>query len=72
MTPSASEDMRTHSALVKFKVKRGENGEITQEKVRMAIRGDMVKPGIEYNTAQTSSQTPSNTASFLPSVPLVA
>jgi Reverse transcriptase (RNA-dependent DNA polymerase) len=49
-------------SLVKFSIKLNNTGQPIRHKVRVAIRGDLMKPGSEFNPAQTSSQTPSHTA----------
>jgi Reverse transcriptase (RNA-dependent DNA polymerase) len=49
-------------AIIEFKTKRDANGRELKKKVRIAIRGDLMKPGAEYNPDKTSSQTPSHTA----------
>jgi hypothetical protein len=49
-------------SLVKFSIKLNNTGQPIRHKVRIAIRGDLMKPGFEFNPAQTSSQTPSHTA----------
>jgi hypothetical protein len=60
-------------AIIKFKTKRDANGRELKKKVRIAIRGDLMKPGDVYNPDKTSSQTPSHTAlRILPPVPRVS
>jgi hypothetical protein len=49
-------------AIIKFKTKRDANGRELKKKMRIAIRGDQMKPGAESNPDKTSSQTPSHTA----------
>jgi hypothetical protein len=49
-------------AIIKFITKRNANGRELKKKVRTAIRGDLMKPGAEYNSEKTSSQTPFHTA----------
>jgi hypothetical protein len=48
-------------AIIKFKTKLDANDRELKKKVRIA-RGDLMKPGAEYNPDKTSSQTPSRTA----------
>jgi hypothetical protein len=50
------------TAIIKFKTKRDANGRELKKKVRVAIGGDLMKLGAEYNPDKTSSQTPSHTA----------
>jgi hypothetical protein len=49
-------------ATIKFETKREAKARELKKKVRIAIRGDLIKPGAEYNPDKTSSQTPSHTA----------
>jgi Reverse transcriptase (RNA-dependent DNA polymerase) len=44
-------------AIIEFKIKRDANSRELKKKVRIAIRGDLMKPGAEYNPDKTSSQT---------------
>jgi transposase InsO family protein len=54
-------DDTPRTSLVKFSIKLNSTGQPIGRKVRFAIRGDLMKPGSEFNPAQTSSQTPSHT-----------
>jgi Reverse transcriptase (RNA-dependent DNA polymerase) len=49
-------------AIIKFKTKRDANGRELKKKVRIAIRGYLMKSGAEYNPDKSSSQTPVHTA----------
>jgi hypothetical protein len=49
-------------AINKFKTKRDANGRELKNKVRIANRCHLIKPGAEYNPDKTSSKTASHTA----------
>jgi hypothetical protein len=47
--------------LFKFTQKTNSDGTASRKKVRCAIRGDAMIPGVEYDSEKTSAQTPSHT-----------
>jgi hypothetical protein len=47
-------------AIIKFKTKSDANGRELKKEVRIAIRGDLIEPGAEYNPDKALSQTPSH------------
>jgi hypothetical protein len=49
-------------AIIKFKTKLDANGRELKKKVRIAIRGDLMKPGEDFNQNKASSQTTSHTS----------
>jgi hypothetical protein len=52
-------------AIINFTAKRDADGRELTMKVRISIRGDLMKPGTEYDPDKTSSQTPSHMALIL-------
>jgi hypothetical protein len=48
--------------LFKFTPKFNSNGTASRKKVRCAIHGDIMVPGVEYDSKKTSAQTPSHTS----------
>jgi hypothetical protein len=48
--------------LLKFTQKTNADGTASRKKVRRAIRGDTMTPGVEYSPDETSAQTPSHTS----------